>query len=114
VAEPEIADRLKACGQVALATSLPDDITKQREPSTCGYPRWRPAWPPCWDRASSSTSLPTPAPQQDPDFTVGRRDLEDATLRGDFAVAQSAAAGFARHLFSSLPPVTVEGLRPLR
>jgi hypothetical protein len=53
-------------------------------------------------------------PQQDLDFTVGRRDLEDATLRGDFAAAQSAAAGFARHLFSSLPPVTVEGLRPLR
>ena len=55
-----------------------------------------------------------PAPQQDLDFAVGRRDLEDATLRGDFAAAQSAAAGFARHLFSSLPPVTVEGLRPLR
>lgn len=55
-----------------------------------------------------------PAPQQDLDFNVGRRDLEDATLRGDFAAAQSAAAGFARHLFSSLPPVTVEGLRPLR
>jgi hypothetical protein len=55
-----------------------------------------------------------PAPQQDLDFTVGRRDLEDATLRDDFAAAQSAAAGFARHLFSSLPPVTVEGLRPLR
>jgi hypothetical protein len=55
-----------------------------------------------------------PAPQQDLDFNVGRRDLEDATLRGDFAAAQSAAAGFARHLFSPLPPVTVEGLRPLR
>ena len=97
----------------AWATSLPDDITKQREPSTCGHPRWRPAWPPCWDRASSSTYC-RPAPQHDLDFTVGRRDPEDATLRGDFAAAQSAAAGFARHLISSLPPVTVEGLRPLR
>jgi len=58
--------------------------------------------------------IAVPAPQQDLDFPVGRRDLEDATLRGDFAAAQSAAAGFARHLFSSLPPVTVEGLRPLR
>jgi hypothetical protein len=31
-----------------------------------------------------------PAPQQDLDFTVGRRDLEDATLRDDFAAAPRA------------------------
>lgn len=114
VAEPKIADRLKACGQVAwrraFRTTSRNSENRRRVATRAGGRRGPRAGialrvrPHCRLRPATGPRL-----HRGPARPRGRHPPRRLRRR-----PQSAAAGFARHLFSSLPPVTLEGLRPLR